>query len=281
MSTIRPVVAAAAAVAALVIAGPAVAQITNHPFPDPIPASEGVIVVGLEEFAALPDIDGAPARPMVLVDEPGSGRLFVNDMWGLLYGITYDGSVTQYLDAREPRWGVLVETPELAPIIGSRAPELRVPPAIQRVWHGWIRKVLHMDRHGRNGSGSRLRSRQRRRHARHCPPRVDRPRPDSRDVRRRPAKRAVPRRAALRESQRRPDRLQPALVAGRSGLRFTVRRYGGWRRRGRPIGYCTEPRLGVRQDLAGTPAGFQQCERALRRAGGQPLRTRRPRPHAG
>ena len=84
MSTIHPVFAAAGAVAVLVIAGPAVAQITNDPFPDPIPASEGVIIVGLEEFAVLPNIDGAPARPMVLVDEPGSGRLFVNDMWGLV-----------------------------------------------------------------------------------------------------------------------------------------------------------------------------------------------------
>jgi hypothetical protein len=106
MSTIRLVLAA------LLIAGPAVAQeTTNNPFPDPIPASEGVIVVGLEEFATLPDIDGATARPMVLVDEPGSGRLFVNDMWGLLYAISYGGSVTQYLDVREPRWGVAVETP--------------------------------------------------------------------------------------------------------------------------------------------------------------------------
>jgi len=117
MSTIRPVVAAAAAVAALQIAGPAVAQITNDPFPDPIPVSEGVIVVGLEEFAALPDIDGAPARPMVLVDEPGSGRLFVNDMWGLVYSISYDGDVTRYLDARESRWEVEVETPERASIM--------------------------------------------------------------------------------------------------------------------------------------------------------------------
>ena len=74
LATIRPVFAA------LLIAGPGVAQITNDPFPDPIPASEGAIVVGLEEFAVLPNIDGAPARPMVLVDEPGSGRLFVNDM---------------------------------------------------------------------------------------------------------------------------------------------------------------------------------------------------------
>ena len=111
MSTICPVLTA------LLIAGPAVAQIPNAPFPDPIPASEGVIVVGLEEFAVLPNIDGAPARPMVLVDEPGSGRLFVNDMWGLLYAISYDGSVTRYLDTREPRWEVEVETPEVAPIM--------------------------------------------------------------------------------------------------------------------------------------------------------------------
>ena len=117
MSTIRPVVSGFALVAALLIAGPAVAQVTNDPFPDPIPASEGVIVVGLEEFAALPDVDGAPARPMVLVDEPGSSRLFVNDMWGLVYSISYDGDVTRYLDARESRWEVEVETPERAQIM--------------------------------------------------------------------------------------------------------------------------------------------------------------------
>ncbi len=103
--------------AALLIAGPAVAQISNDPFTDPIPASEGAIIVGLEEFAILPDINGAPARPMLLVDEPGSGRLFVNDMWGLLYSISYGGNVTRYLDAREPRWEVEVETPERAPIM--------------------------------------------------------------------------------------------------------------------------------------------------------------------
>ena len=111
MTTIRPVVAAS------LIAGPAVAQITNDPFPDPIPASEGAIIVGLEEFATLPEVDGTPARPMVLVDEPGSGRLFVNDMWGLVYAISYDGSVTRYLDARESRWGVALKAPEPARIM--------------------------------------------------------------------------------------------------------------------------------------------------------------------
>jgi|TARA_B100001123_G_scaffold324679_1_gene364760 hypothetical protein len=87
------------------------AQVTNDPFPEPIPVSEGAIVVGLEEFTTLPNVNGATARPMVLVDEPGSGRFFVNDMWGILHSISYDGGVTQYLDIREPGWGVLVESP--------------------------------------------------------------------------------------------------------------------------------------------------------------------------
>ena len=59
------------AAAALLIASPAFAQTTDNPFPEPITASDGVIIVGFEEFASLPDIDGAPARPMLLVDEPG------------------------------------------------------------------------------------------------------------------------------------------------------------------------------------------------------------------
>jgi hypothetical protein len=55
---------------------------------------------------------------MLLLNEPGSGRLFVNDQWGLLYAVSYAGAVTPYLDAREPRWRVAVKAPaELAPIM--------------------------------------------------------------------------------------------------------------------------------------------------------------------
>jgi hypothetical protein len=104
------------ALAALLVAAPATAQLTNDPFP-PIPASEGVIVVGVQEFASLPAYEGAPARPMLLVDEPGTGRLFANDMWGRLFTITYEGRVGPYLDLREERWGVSVATPERAPIM--------------------------------------------------------------------------------------------------------------------------------------------------------------------
>ena len=97
------------AVAALLTATPALSQVPNDPFPDPIGATEGVIVVGYSEFAVLPDAGGERARPMRLVDEPGSRRLFVNDMQGPIYTISYDGEVELYLDINDPRWGVPVE----------------------------------------------------------------------------------------------------------------------------------------------------------------------------
>ena len=59
-------------------------QTSNDPFSSPIPAADGVITVDFVEFASLPDVDEQPARMMLLVDEPGTGRLFVNDMRGLL-----------------------------------------------------------------------------------------------------------------------------------------------------------------------------------------------------
>ena len=97
------------AVAALLTATPALSQVPNDPFLDPIEVTEGVIVVGYSEFAVLPDADGETARPMRLVDEPGSRRVFVNDMQGPIYTISYDGEVELYLDINDPRWGVPVE----------------------------------------------------------------------------------------------------------------------------------------------------------------------------
>ena len=98
------------AAAAVLAASAAAGQTTNDPFPDPIPATDGVITVGVVEFASLPFVDGQSPRMMRLVDEPGTGRLFVNDMWGLVYTVSYDGeTVTRYLDLREPRWGLDVE----------------------------------------------------------------------------------------------------------------------------------------------------------------------------
>jgi len=85
---------------------------TNDPFPQPIVSAEGVITVTLREFASLPDINGVAARAMTLVEEPGTRRrLFVSDMHGLLYVLGQDGrTVSQYLDLRDPKWGVAVQS---------------------------------------------------------------------------------------------------------------------------------------------------------------------------
>jgi hypothetical protein len=96
--------------AVLLMAPSASAQTTTtDPFPTPIPTTEGVIKVGFVEFASIPDADGQPARMMLLVDEPGARRLFVNDMRGPLYSVSHDGkAVALYLDINAPNWGVNV-----------------------------------------------------------------------------------------------------------------------------------------------------------------------------
>ena len=80
------------------------------PFPQPINTTDGVIRVGIADFATIPS-DGQPARMMLLVTEPGTRRLFVNDMRGPLYSVSYDGrTVTKYLDINAPNWGVAVQS---------------------------------------------------------------------------------------------------------------------------------------------------------------------------
>lgn len=96
--------------AVLVTASPLLAQTTNDPFPAPIASSEGVIRVDFVEFASIPDIDGSPARMMRLVDEPGTGRIFVNDMRGPIYTVSYDGrTVMEYVNIDDPGWEVAVQ----------------------------------------------------------------------------------------------------------------------------------------------------------------------------
>ena len=78
---------------------------SNNPFPTPIPATEGLIKVNFVEFASIPDDGADPARMDLLLDEPGSRRLFVNTMQGLLYAVSYDGkTVKPYLDLNDPKW---------------------------------------------------------------------------------------------------------------------------------------------------------------------------------
>jgi len=96
---------------AVLLTATALAQTTNDPFPKPIEASDGVIAVNFVEFASLPDVGGEAARMMLLLDEPATRRLFVNDMRGPLYSISYDGKkITPYLDLREPNWGISVNS---------------------------------------------------------------------------------------------------------------------------------------------------------------------------
>ena len=106
MTSIRVVALALLAVAAVL------AQAPDDPFPAPINATDGVIKVNFVEFATLPDLGGPmPARPMLLVDEPGTQRLFVNDMRGPLYTIPRSGkTVALYLDLNDPKWGLNINS---------------------------------------------------------------------------------------------------------------------------------------------------------------------------
>ena len=97
--------------AAVAFAYTALAQTPTDPFPAPIPTTEGVIPVRVVEFASIPDVEGGAARMMLLVDEPGTGRMFVNEMRGPLFTVSYDGrTVTQYLDINASNWGVSVQS---------------------------------------------------------------------------------------------------------------------------------------------------------------------------
>lgn len=98
--------------AVLLLGAPLSAQVPNDPFPAPIAATEGVIKVNFVEFATLPDLGGQqPSRPMLLVDEPGTSRMFVNDMRGPLYTASRDGkAVALYLDINDQKWGVNVNS---------------------------------------------------------------------------------------------------------------------------------------------------------------------------
>jgi hypothetical protein len=95
------VVAAVAAI--FCIASTGAAQIAN-PYVTGLRPDEAVRV-DYREFATLPDIDGVAARMMLLVQEPGTRNLFVNDMRGPLYRVSGDGrEVALYVNIDDPRW---------------------------------------------------------------------------------------------------------------------------------------------------------------------------------
>jgi hypothetical protein len=90
--------------------GAFLAQPANDVFP-PIEATEGVIAVRFAEFAAIPDVNGVtPPRMMSFEDQPGTRRLFITTMTGMLYSLSDDGkAVTPYLDVNAGAWAVPVQ----------------------------------------------------------------------------------------------------------------------------------------------------------------------------
>jgi hypothetical protein len=100
-----------AAAAALAVASPLAAQVTNDPFPAPIGDGWAPLVVPYTEFARVEGVGGEPPLMTNLVDEPGTQRIFVNDMNGPITSISYDGrTVTRYIDTNDPRWGYRIQT---------------------------------------------------------------------------------------------------------------------------------------------------------------------------
>ena len=96
--------------AALLLAAPVHAQMSNDPFEVPLASNGEVIRVGYEEFAEIPDVGGEPSRMMHLQDEPVTGRMFLNGMRGPVHTVGYDGAVAMYLDISASEWGVRVES---------------------------------------------------------------------------------------------------------------------------------------------------------------------------
>lgn len=85
-------------------------QRSSNPFDAPIEANRDVIVVNFIDFARIPGPDDETApRLMHMTAETGTQRLFVSDMRGVLYSVSYDGqTVVPYLDLNAGDWGTRV-----------------------------------------------------------------------------------------------------------------------------------------------------------------------------
>jgi glucose/arabinose dehydrogenase len=81
------------------------------PYPAPINTTDAVVRVGITDFAMLPRVGGEAPRLMHMLTEPGTRRLFVSEMTGTIYSVSYDGrSVAPYLNVNDPRWNVAVQS---------------------------------------------------------------------------------------------------------------------------------------------------------------------------
>ena len=82
---------------------------SRDPFAAAIEATDDVIVVAIEEFASLPGVGDLPAQMKTATVEPGSGRLLVSDMSGIIYRIDENGAASPYLDMTEARWAIALD----------------------------------------------------------------------------------------------------------------------------------------------------------------------------
>ena len=216
---------------AFLLAAPVAAQVSNDPSPDPIADGWAPLVVDYTDFARVPGVGGDAALMTTLIDEPGTQRIFVNDM---------NGADPRHQLRRTDRHAIrryeraALGLPHSDAGFGARPPELRLPPAVRAGRDPGLREVLHLGRHRGYGSDRGLPPRTRRaRHARHRVARVDRPGRVGRDVRRWTAPRAHAPRAALSEPQRRAARVQLLCSARERRGRHALRGRGGrreWRR---------------------------------------------------
>ena len=86
--------------------GPAV-----DPFTSPINTTDAVVRVGIRDFATLPRTGGEAPRMMHMTTEPGTRRLFVSEMTGTIYSLSYDGrTVAPYVNVNDAKWNVKVQS---------------------------------------------------------------------------------------------------------------------------------------------------------------------------
>ena len=101
---------AVAALVAVCLTSVSPAQTATTPFPEPLSNAAPPLYVTIADFAVLPDFEGEPARMMLMTEEPGTGRLFVNDMHGLLYVVSEDGrTVNSFLNVFADEWGLKLQ----------------------------------------------------------------------------------------------------------------------------------------------------------------------------
>jgi len=216
------------------------ARTTNDPFPQLIVANEGVITVNYTEFATIPGIAGQPQAPrmMLLIDEPGTRRLFVNDMRGPLYSVSYDGkTVTPYVDINASSWGVNVNSQGSERGFQSFAFH---PQFSQRGMPGYGKFYTLLDT--ANTMPPADFAARWHPHARFRSARVDREGRRSQHLRWRSPTRAHPLGTALRQPQLRPHLLQPARGTRRSRLRSSLSGIRRRRQRRRSVQARAEPR---------------------------------------